>query len=177
MVKTSLVLTVIGRDRPGIVALMSQTLVAHGANWEESHMARLAGRFAGILCLGVPKDQVESLTMALKELAKEGLTVVVEGAGSDPWPEDWPLLGLALTGSDHEGIVQDVTRALKERAVSIETINTERVSAPWSGGMMFKAVARLRAPPDLPLQILRTDLESIADDLAVEITLEPAADT
>ena len=51
---TSLVLTVIGPDRPGLVESLSQTLLAYEASWQESRMLRLAGKFAGILRLDVP---------------------------------------------------------------------------------------------------------------------------
>ena len=50
---TSLVVTVIGNDRPGIVERLSDVVLAAGANWEESRMARLAGKFAGILRISV----------------------------------------------------------------------------------------------------------------------------
>ena len=42
----NLVLTVIGKDRPGIVELLSQIVAAHEGNWLESRMAHLAGEFA-----------------------------------------------------------------------------------------------------------------------------------
>jgi len=44
----SVVLTLIGDDRPGLVESVSEVLAAHGANWEQSRMASLAGKFAGI---------------------------------------------------------------------------------------------------------------------------------
>ena len=50
---TSLVVTVIGNDRPGIVERLSEVVLTAGANWEESRMARLAGKFAGILRISV----------------------------------------------------------------------------------------------------------------------------
>jgi glycine cleavage system regulatory protein len=58
--RTSLVLTVIGDDKPGVVEQLSDQVLAAGANWEESRMARLAGKFAGRSCAsasmpGVPK--------------------------------------------------------------------------------------------------------------------------
>ena len=43
----TLVLTVIGRDRPGLVDTLSGVVAEHGGNWEESRMAHLADRFAG----------------------------------------------------------------------------------------------------------------------------------
>ena len=51
--QTSLVLTVIGPDRPGIVEQLSDQVLAVGGNWEESRMTRLAGKFAGLLRVSV----------------------------------------------------------------------------------------------------------------------------
>ena len=51
---TSLVLTFVGDDRPGLVNAVSQTVAAHGGTWLESRSARLAGKFAGVVLVGVP---------------------------------------------------------------------------------------------------------------------------
>ena len=49
-VNTSLiVLTIIGEDKPGVVEWISGLVADHQANWLESRMARLSGKFAGIL--------------------------------------------------------------------------------------------------------------------------------
>ena len=48
-----LVLTIISDDRAGIVEQVAQTISKHGGNWMESSMARLAGKFAGILMVEV----------------------------------------------------------------------------------------------------------------------------
>ncbi len=47
-------LTCIGDDRPGLVSELSAPIRAHGASWSRSQMARLGGKFAGILLLDVP---------------------------------------------------------------------------------------------------------------------------
>ena len=72
---TSLVLVVIGPDRPGLVDMLSDAIARHGGSWEESRMARLAGRFAGILRATVPEDRREALEAHLGELRTSGLEV------------------------------------------------------------------------------------------------------
>ena len=79
--KTSLVLTVLGADRPGLVESISNVLASHGANWEESRMANLAGKFAGILLASVDSAREAALIDALRELREEGLVVDVERSG------------------------------------------------------------------------------------------------
>ena len=63
----SLVLTVISPDRPGLVEALSQSVASHQGSWLESRMARLDGRFAGILRVSVPENRVEALSRELRD--------------------------------------------------------------------------------------------------------------
>ena len=74
-----LVLTLIGRDRPGLVEAVALRVTASGGNWLESRMAHLAGHFAGLLHVEVADDRVRALEAALGELESVGLRVVVHG--------------------------------------------------------------------------------------------------
>src|SRR5215510_7265224 len=62
----SLVLTVIGDDRVGLVQALADAVSTHGGNWEQSQMAELAGKFAGIVVVTVPADRISDLTGALR---------------------------------------------------------------------------------------------------------------
>ena len=62
MPQTSLVLTILGADRPGLVESIARLVAEHQGNWLESRMAHLAGQFAGILRVEVDAAQAESLT-------------------------------------------------------------------------------------------------------------------
>jgi len=72
----SLVVTVIGKDRPGLVESVSAVVEEHGGSWVESRMSRLAGEFAGILRVSVPADRADGLTEALEGLRSDGLRVM-----------------------------------------------------------------------------------------------------
>ena len=71
----SLVVTVIGKDRPGLVESVSAVVEDHGGSWVESRMSRLAGEFAGILRVSVPATQVDALSEGLEALRSGGLRV------------------------------------------------------------------------------------------------------
>lgn len=166
----SLVVTFSGADRAGIVKSLAATVANYGANWEESRMARLAGRFAGILKLTVPPDKTDDLTQALTALAWDGLVVVVERGGPMPLkPKQCTLL--EIVGTDREGIVRDVSRTLVECGANIEQFTTDYESAPMTGGVLFKASAVICFHGDIELERLRSALEGIADDLMVDIGL------
>jgi len=168
----NLVLTVIGRDKPGLVELLSQTVAVHEGNWLESRMSRLAGEFAGIVRVNVPEACSLALTEALEELEPKGLRVMVARS-------EIPVVGLGLrairlelVGGDRPGIIRDVSQALARRDVNVDELDTECSPAPMAGGMLFKATAHLRVPPEVDLEQLRRDLEEIAQDLMVDITLD-----
>src|SRR5262245_32581902 len=72
---TSLVLTVLGEDRPGLVESLASIIAAHDGNWLESRMAQLAGQFAGILRASVPDANATALMHALQGLSGHGLQV------------------------------------------------------------------------------------------------------
>ena len=56
--QASLVVTLIGTDRPGIVGRLAALAADNGAGWQQSKMARLAGKFAGIVRLEVAGDSL-----------------------------------------------------------------------------------------------------------------------
>jgi glycine cleavage system regulatory protein len=74
----SLVMTVLGQDRPGVVEALAKVVRDCGANWLESRMAHLAGQFAGIVHVEVEADRAESLLQALRQLERQGLTVIAQ---------------------------------------------------------------------------------------------------
>jgi len=169
----SLVVTVIGKDRPGLVESVSAAVEEYGGSWVESRMSRLAGEFAGILRVSVPAAQADALAGALEALRADGLRVVVE-RGFEETAEEGHLIVLELIGSDRPGIVHKISEALAARGVNVDELNTECEGAPWSGGTLFKAMARLRAPKGLDLDQLRESLEAIAADLMVDISIGEA---
>jgi glycine cleavage system regulatory protein len=171
--RTSLIVTMVGEDKPGIAAQISEIVLAAGANWEESRMARLAGKFAGILRVSVDQASASSLAAALSGLEARGLTVVVE-TSSIVHDRTYRTIDLELVGHDRPGIVRDISRVLAERGVNIEELETEITSAPTSGDALFHARARLRTPQTVSPHELRGVLESLAADLMVDLTLGDA---
>jgi len=170
--KTSLVLTVLGSDRPGLVESISDVLVRHGANWEESRMANLAGKFAGILLASVDSGEEAALIQALKRLRQTGLAVDVERSGESAPVAAHHDLRLELVGQDHPGIVRDISHVLASRDISVDELTTEVRSATMSGENLFHASARLRIPANLDTDELRDLLEDLANELMVDITLD-----
>lgn len=170
---TALTLTLIGRDRPGLVRSLSERVAAAGGNWLESRMARLAGQFAGILLVELPEAEVEHLLADLAKLQEQGLRATAERGLGEERPEQQTIL-LELVGQDHPGIVREIAQALAEHKVNIDELRTRVVSASFSGDRMFEAQARLKVPADVPLHALRETLERLANELVVDLSLDPS---
>jgi glycine cleavage system regulatory protein len=173
--KATLVLTLIGIDKPGLVKAISNVATKHGANWEASRMARLGGRFAGLLLVTLEPSRAESLRRDLEALSDHGLKVVVEESARVEPRRDWQSLKLELLGTDRVGITHRVAQTLAELGINVDALETECTSAPISGGELFKLSATIACPPDVSLERLRSELERVENDLMVDIDVNPDA--
>ena len=158
----TLVLTLIGDDRSGLVNAVAEVVARHGGNWEQSQMAELAGKFAGIVLV---------IVSALQPL--QGMLDITAQRGSAPVvvPEAQRFV-LDLVGSDRPGIVREITEVLAAHGVNIDSLRTEASDAPMSGGRLFEAHAVLEMSPSTDLGALRVALERLADELMVDIDLD-----
>lgn len=173
--RSQLLITAVGEDRPGIVARLTEVFVAHGANLEESRMAILGGEFAAIMLLSLAEDNISALNKDLQKLQSEGITV--SSKKTEPLKADRFKKHIEykvhLKGADHEGIVYKVSAFLRDRAVNIQSAETELVHAPQTGSPLFQLLAVVLVPPNLSASELRQGLENIALEECVDIELCP----
>lgn len=163
------VLTAIGDDRAGLVNALADVVARHGGNWEQSEMAELAGKFAGIVMVTVPDARADELVAALGSL--DGvLDVQAHRGGIERHPSQ--RVALALVGTDRPGIVRDISAVLARHGVSIDQLATATREAPMTGGILFEADAVLDVPAGVTAAALRADLEAVAGELMVDIDLE-----
>ena len=81
---TTLILTVLGPDHPGLVKALSEILNQQQGNWTESRMVHLGGQFAGLLQVALPTEQVANLKIALEKLQDSGLKVLIAETNETP---------------------------------------------------------------------------------------------
>jgi glycine cleavage system regulatory protein len=167
----SLVVSIVGPDRHGIVSLLSDRAQRFGANWAASRMTRLAGQFAGMVHFEVPRENADALTASLRGLESGGLQVVVAKSDGAELPGSLRGVELELVGEDRVGIVSSLTRILADRGVSIENIHTEIVRSGVSGKQTFKIGAHLLVPATLSLDELRRQLGALAHEMTLDIAL------
>ncbi len=171
----TLVLTLIGSDRAGLVSAVSRVIQERGGSWERSQMAHLAGTFAGVVEVRVPSAQADALVADIEGLTDEGLRVTVERTRAEPPPAEEPAgrMTLQLVGADRPGIVTEVSTLLAEHGVNVEELATQVVEAPMAGGTLFEAHAVVGVPAGADAAALRSALEALADELMVDLDLHP----
>src|SRR5262252_8175703 len=98
--QTLLVMTVLGKDRPGLVESVAESVASHGGNWLESRFSRLGGQFAGILRVEVAPEKEQGLIANLKALNARGLTVIVHADETKGELSPGGLRILELVGQD-----------------------------------------------------------------------------
>ena len=168
----TLILSVIGSDRPGLTQALAGAVLAAGGNWLESHLSRLGGLYVGSVLVELESGRVDALRAAVREVDAQGLEVriapAVEGAGAAGEAVD-----LSLVGQDRPGIVHQVTGALSAAGANIEAFDTHISVEPHSGAPLFHMDARLRLPPALKAEAVQAALEAISAEIMVDISLAP----
>ncbi|MCJ8174617.1 glycine cleavage system protein R [Pseudomonas viridiflava] len=165
-----LVVTLVAPDKPGLVERIAQCIAEQGGNWLESRMSRMAGQFAGILKVGVEPEQYDDLIAALNGLSTHGIRMLLAESVVETTGQTRPI-SMELVGNDRAGIVRDITRVLAEQGVNVERLITDVSPAPMSSELLFHADALLGVPLSLSLDDLQARLETLADDLMVELVL------
>jgi len=168
---TTLVLTVVGDDREGLVAAVADVVIAHGGNWENSQLAELGGAFAGIIEVSVAPDRVEGLRSALSVL--DGLLTIAAhaGEGSPANAAASRPFAFRVLGNDHPGIVREISSTLSAHGLSIERMTTETRDAAMSGGRLFEATIAARVPASVDVDAVQSALERLAAEIQVDVTL------
>jgi len=167
----SLVVSIVGADRQGIVSSLAERAQRFGANWAASRMTRLAGEFAGMVHLEVPRANANALATSLRDLASSGLQVVVARSDGANVASTLRVVELELVGEDRLGIVSNLTKLLAGRGISIESIHTDIVRSGVSGKQTFKVEAHLLVPSSVSVEALQQEVGSLAREMMLDIAL------
>ncbi len=173
MSKKMLLLTAAGPDRIGFVDELTAVLVKHGANIEESRMARLAGDFAALVLISIPSGRLEELQRGLTQLGQSSVEIgfrevaAPDATGVGPYRP----CTISVRGADHEGIIRAVAHALRGLGVNIAELESDVGQAPESGIPLFNMKANLQVPPQLSQAQLEEELRRVGEQMSVAIEL------
>lgn len=161
--------TVVGKDRPGIIARTAELLSELGMNLEDSSMTRLRGHFAmTLICLGdAEADRVEQV---LSGLADDSLEVTVRTVQpgtheAEQGAESWLV---SVYGADRLGIVARIAAVIAAAGGNITDLTTRHL----------RELYVLSAEVDLvgSAEALQAELRRTGADLGVQVSMEPLSD-
>ncbi|WP_193614500.1 ACT domain-containing protein [Nocardioides lijunqiniae] len=162
-------ITVLGHDRPGIIAGTTARLAGLGLNLEDSSMTLLRGHFAMTLVCSGAADEA-AIATALAPLGEDGtLTVTVrEVPAEQPATSDGSPWVLTVHGGDRTGIVSTVVGEVASAGGNITDLTTRLA------GDLYLLVAELDLPAGTDVDVLQASIGQVAADLGVVATLRPA---
>ena len=166
-------LTIIGRDRPGIVSQVTEILFHQGFNIADSSCSILGGQFAMILIIAHPAhESKEAFVGHFAPLEESGLSVFVRTlkAGGETRPHlEGEICMISVYGSDKPGIVYRVAKELGERRINITDLNTKLIGSEARPVyvMMIEAVL----PDNLDSAALGAIMGDLKQELQVDITV------
>ena len=174
MEKEYLVITIVGPDKRGTVADITEVIVAHQGNIEESKMARLGGEFAVIMLISLSNGNKLALQADLNELDGPEVKIFVKETDLARLKvfEGFVPYEISVIGADHEGIVHEVAEQLAAARIQIETMDTNVTPAPVTGTPLFSMQATIQVPPEFTLNQLRDKLNDLSDELFVDIDVK-----
>ena len=171
-------ISAIGRDRPGIVADVAGLIYETGCNMEDSSMTILGNQFALLTLLSGSGEGLEhKLSTGCKRLEKEKrLTVFFAPVETSEIGRSQQMRGehytLTAEGLDKVGIVFKVSRLLAEFSINIASMTTHSLPSPESGTPIYTMAIEMVIPETCPTGELRTKLDRVSEELAIEIQLE-----
>lgn len=165
-VMQAMVLTLIGKDKPGLVDAIAKCISDAEGNWLKSSFCQLSGQFAGFIEVMLPQEKHNELVHACHQLANLQITLVPSQEFDKTLDEKAHIL---VTGNDRRGIVSDITSALKTFDINICEMTTQCESAPNWGSPLFTAKVTISVAKTLDLDMVKDAIEDITDDLMVEI--------
>jgi glycine cleavage system transcriptional repressor len=162
-----LAITVLGHDRPGIIAETTAVLAELGLNIEDSTMTLLRGHFAMTLItdgdagVGVVEESLAGLT------ADGSLSVSVREVPAESVVSRGSAYLLSVHGGDRPGIVSNVIAEVAKVGGNITDLTTRLA------GELYVLIAEVDLPASADPVALQRSLEGVAGDLGVEVTLRP----
>lgn len=164
-----LAVSIIGQDRPGIIAAVSAALAGLGGNLEDSSMTILRGQFAMMLVVNVPATAHDAEHVLAPVAAELGVVATVaevaEAADHDAAGQS---LVLSVHGADRPGIVSRLMGVVAGHGANVTDLTT-RLSTD-----LYVVIADLDLPEGADAAALDDELHRVAGDLGVDVVLRPA---
>jgi glycine cleavage system transcriptional repressor len=169
------ILSILGRDRPGIVAAVARVLFDQNCNIENVSQTMLQTEFAGIFIASLPEGMsVADLHQELHaRLTPIGLTVLTKPCehGEDVAPATAcePFV-ITTRGPDRKGLVAHISGVIARHGVNITNLQAMFKGGTDPGDNIM--IYEVDVPRAVDLQTLTQDLRDKAGDLLLDISIQ-----
>jgi glycine cleavage system transcriptional repressor len=171
---SNLVISVLGKDRPGIVNELSECILDAGGNIADSRMSVLGGDFAVILMVSGNWNTIAKIEGQLAQLAETlDMTITSRRTEQRPVRRDLLPYGVDVVALDHPGIVHHLASFFSARDINIQGMDTSTYCAAHTGTPMFNVHMTVEIPARLHIATLREDFMEFCDQLNLDGVMEP----
>ncbi len=169
------IMTAFSKDRPGIVADVTEVIYENGCNLEDSTMTSMLDEFAIILLFAGKGDHLEEhLSGDCRRLEKEkDITAFIRPveAESREKQDYFTSKTIKVEGIDQTGIVFKISRFLANNHINIENLTSRRTTSPESGTALYFMEIKVQVPDSISLEQLENGLSQVGEELNLDITL------
>ncbi len=170
-----LIISVIGKDKPGIVAAFTNVLYSNSCNVEDTSMTLLEDHFTMLFIVSVPleltvKRLEECLSEVLQDFHLELAIHIIDTEDENPPPSGRPWM-ISVSGRDQTGIIFHVAHYMASRQINVRHLSSKRLTQ--QDGSVFLMAIEADIPPDVRDEELHRELNEVAERENLEIHAEP----
>jgi len=169
-----LVITALGKDRPGIVNDLTQAILDCECNIADSSMMVLGGEFSIMLLVTGKWNTIARLEETLPNLQdKLELTLHFKRTENRQYGDNLLPYAVDVISIDHPGIVHHLANFFSTRKINIEELSTSSYSAAHTGTQMFAAHLEVGIPSETSIAELRDEFMEFCDSMNLDAVIEP----
>lgn len=169
-----LIISALGKDRPGIVNELSQAIMDYDCNIQDSRMTILGGEFAVIMLVAGNWSGIAKLEGSLTSLEQRlGLTIISRRTEARHTTHNAIPYSVEVIALDHPGIVNQLAGFFSSRGINIHDLYTGSYAAAHTGTSMFTLNMTIEIPADTHIAALREQFLDFCDSLNLDAVMEP----
>ena len=170
------IMTAFSKDRPGVVADITEVIYENGCNLEDSTMTSMLDEFAIILLFVGKGDSLkDQLLKECRRLEKEkGITAFIRSVEAEDKEKQINFFTktIIVEGIDQAGIVYNVSRFLANNNINIESLTSRRIASPESGTAIYFMEIKVQIPEEISLEHIENELSQVGEALNLDITIQ-----
>ena len=171
---SQLVLSALGKDKPGIIDEISTAVLNSGCMIVDSRMTVLGGDFALLLQVGGNWNSLAKLENQVQGLEEQlELSIISRRASEQKSSQDLLPYGVDVVALDQPGIVHNLARFFSRRKINIQEMATTGYAAAHSGTQMFSVHMIVHVPASTHISTLREEFMEFCDELNLDALIEP----